>query len=69
DLKVASDIFDKYKIRYIWIDSGFRNKVWTYDEDGLLFIMKYNPGIERVYNQGGVEIWEVYPTVKLKKLS
>ncbi len=69
DLKVASEIFEKYGIRYIWIDSGFKGGVWTYDEDGLLFIMKYNPDIERIYNQGGVEIWEVYPTVKLKNLS
>lgn len=66
DWKVASDIIMKYDIRYIWIDSGFKDQAWTYDEDGLLFIMKYNPSIERIYNQGGVEIWEVYPTVKLK---
>ncbi|MFH0798229.1 MAG: hypothetical protein V1906_02340 [Candidatus Woesearchaeota archaeon] len=69
DLKVASEIFERYGIRYIWIDSGFKGKIWSYDEDGLLFIMKYNPDIERIYNQGGVEIWEVYPTVKLKNLS
>ncbi|MFH1637985.1 MAG: hypothetical protein ABIB71_06175 [Candidatus Woesearchaeota archaeon] len=59
DIKKAREIFDKYNIRYIWIDAEMKDKLWENDEDGLLFLLKYSGSIEKRYDHLGVEIWEV----------
>lgn len=57
--KTAKAIIDKYNIKYIWIDKYLKKKLWETDEDGLLFIIKYNPTIELIYKNSEVEIWSI----------
>ncbi len=59
DLKVAKGIIKKYNLKYIWVDKSMRDKLWTYDEDGLLFLLKYNPDFVMVYSRGGINIWRI----------
>lgn len=59
DEKEAFEIIDKYNIKYIWIDNYFKNQIWSYNEDGLLFILKYSPSFKLIYNQDNVMIWKV----------
>ncbi len=55
--KTAKGIIDKYNFKYIWIDKYMKKKLWETEEDGLLFIIKYNPTIKRIYSNSEVEIW------------
>ncbi|MBI5797606.1 hypothetical protein HZA98_01740 [Candidatus Woesearchaeota archaeon] len=59
DLNRTSELFAKYDIRYVWIDSSMKNKLWDYDTDGLLFILQYTKSFNRIYDKDGVEIWKV----------
>ncbi len=63
DIEEAAEIIKKYNIKYIWIDSGMKKKLWKEEEEGLLFLLKYNPDLSRVYGMEGVEIWEVEGTL------
>jgi len=60
DIEEAGKIIKKYNIKYIWIDAGMKRRLWKEDEDGLLFLLKYNPDLKnKVYDVDGVEIWEI----------
>lgn len=59
DYAEASALFQKYGIRYIWMDDDLKNKLYSGREDGLLFLAKYSSNIKNIYNQDGVQIWEV----------
>lgn len=59
DLARAAAIMRKYGIKYIWIDSGMRKGIWEDNEEGLLFLLKYNSDLDLQYARDGVEIWEV----------
>ncbi len=52
-------LFDKYNISYIWIDDEMKTKIWDYDTEGLLFILKYTEEYSLIYRKNGVEIWSV----------
>ncbi len=58
DIEISRWIFDKYNIRYIFIDNFMKNKIWEEDEEGLLFILKYSKEFQKIYSKNGVEIWE-----------
>jgi hypothetical protein len=59
DLEISMEIFDKYGINYVWIDSGFKEEIWEYDSEGLLFILEYTKDFKQLYNKDGVEIWRI----------
>ncbi len=59
DLEVATEIFEKYDIEYIWIDEEMKEEIWDYDSEGLLFILEYTKDFNKVYDKEGVEIWEI----------
>lgn len=59
DYPEASVIFNKYKIKYIWIDSELKNKLYSNNEEGLLFLAQYSSNITNIYNQDGVQIWKL----------
>lgn len=57
DLDGVNRLFDKYDVKYIWIDEEMKNEIWNYDTEGLLFILEYTKDYVKLYNKGGVEIW------------
>jgi len=61
DLPTALKLLEKYNVTYIWIDSGMKSMLWKDDEEGLLFLLKYNRDFKdsKVYDEDGVEIWKV----------
>ncbi|MAG50353.1 hypothetical protein CL621_01770 [archaeon] len=61
-------LLDKYNINYIWIDKEMKEgQVWSREDDGLLFLLNYNPKIlgiryrkfEKIYSNEETEIWRV----------
>tara|TARA_Y100000310_G_scaffold337515_1_gene424744 strand:+ start:40 stop:546 length:507 start_codon:yes stop_codon:yes gene_type:complete len=59
DLDESMELIEKYDIDYIWIDEGYRDEVFEYDTQGLLFIAEYTKSFNQIYNKGGVEIWRI----------
>ena len=59
DLNEAKDIFNKYSIKYIWIDEDTQNLVWERPEQGLLFLFRNSETFKKVYDQEGIMIWKV----------
>lgn len=60
DWNTARGIIEKYDIRYIWIDEEMKEQVWSREDEGLLFLLKYSKTtIHKIYDKDGVEIWEV----------
>lgn len=59
DLDNTTDLFDKYNITYIWIDSSMKDNIWKYDTEGLLFILEYTKEYLKIYDKDGVQIWKV----------
>lgn len=59
DYSTAASLFRKYNIKYIWIDEGIKNKFYSSNEEGLLFLMKYSSNITKIYNQDDIQIWEI----------
>lgn len=59
DIEKAKNIIDKYKIKYIFLDQDLNHEIWQHDEEGLQFILKYNPNFKKIYNQGGIKIWKI----------
>lgn len=54
-----SEEFKKNDIGYILIDSNMKGDdgIWTHDEQGLLFLLKYNDNFRKVYENDEVEIY------------
>lgn len=59
DYNEASELFQKYGIKYIWMDSNLKDKLYSGRDEGLLFLVKYSANIKSIYNQDGVQIWEI----------
>ncbi len=51
-------LLEKYGVRYMFIDKELKEKLWRNDEEGLLFMLKYDKRFRKVYNKNDVEIWE-----------
>jgi len=58
-LDKTDEILKKYDVTYILITPWMRKNLWITDEDGLLFVLKYNPLFELVKSKGGYELWKV----------
>ncbi len=60
NLERTRELLKEYKINYIWIDSEMKEGlVWETPDDGLLFLFRNNETFKNIYNNQGVEIWEV----------
>ncbi|MDP3918349.1 MAG: hypothetical protein Q8Q35_00390 [Nanoarchaeota archaeon] len=59
ELNNSTAILDKYNINYIWIDENYKEDVWEYDTEGLLFISEYTSNFYKIYDKEGVVIWEI----------
>ena len=60
NLKATKNLLSNYSISYIWIDKSMKQgKVWTKEEEGLLFLFRNNETFKNIYHSKEVEIWEV----------
>ena len=60
DLEQVKAIFERYNIKYIWIDKEMKEEIWDYEGEGLLFILDYTRDFIKLYDKKGIEIyvWE-----------
>ncbi len=59
NLEETSELLDKYKVKYIWINPAMKSGlVWKKQEEGLLFLLENSEKFKNVYNYHGIEIWE-----------
>lgn len=60
NLEKTKYFLNKYNISYIWIDNAMRQgKVWTQEEQGLLFLFRNSETFKNIYSSKEVEIWKV----------
>ncbi len=60
NLKNTKSLLEKYNINYIWIDNEMKQGlVWEKEQQGLLFLFRNNETFNNIYNNQGIEIWEV----------
>jgi len=60
NLKNTRALLNKYNISYIWVDNEMKNGlVWEKEQQGLLFLFRNNETFKNIYNNQGIEIWEV----------
>ena len=60
NLKNTKSLLEKYNIHYIWIDNEMKNGlVWEEEQQGLLFLFRNNETFNNIYNNQGIEIWEI----------
>ncbi len=59
NLDEAMDIINKYGIKYIMFDKNLKDTLWTHDEDGLQFLLKYSTEFKKTYINDEIEIWEL----------
>ncbi|MBI4448147.1 hypothetical protein HY643_04145 [Candidatus Woesearchaeota archaeon] len=52
------ELVKKYNITYVWMDERLKRELWTEDEDGLIFILKYSGKWAKIYDKKNVEIWK-----------
>ena len=61
NLKNTKSLLEKYDINYVWIDNEMKHGlVWEKEQQGLLFLFRNNETFNNIYNNQGIEIWEVY---------
>ncbi|MBU1205090.1 MAG: hypothetical protein KKE93_04230 [Nanoarchaeota archaeon] len=60
NLKNTRTFLNKYNISYIWIDNEMKQGlVWEKEQQGLLFLFRNNETFNNIYNNQGIEIWEI----------
>jgi len=60
NLKNTKSFLTKYNLSYIWIDNEMKQGlVWEKEQQGLLFLFRNNETFNNIYNNQGIEIWEV----------
>ena len=60
NLKNTKTLLNKYDISYIWIDNEMKQGlVWEKEQQGLLFLFRNNETFKNIYNNQGIEIWEI----------
>ena len=61
NLENTKTLLNKYNISYIWIDNEMKQGlVWEKEQQGLLFLFRNNETFNNIYNNKGIEIWQVY---------
>jgi hypothetical protein len=60
NLKDARQLIDSYKIKYVYVTPAMKEGlVWSRQNEGLLFLMTNTQNFRKVYENKGIEIWEV----------
>ncbi|MDD5086643.1 MAG: hypothetical protein PHV16_02730 [Candidatus Nanoarchaeia archaeon] len=60
NLETTKELLREYSINYIWIDNEMKEGlVWQEKDEGLLFLFRNSETFKNIYNNQGVEIWEV----------
>ncbi len=60
NFNTASDIADKYNIKYILITKEMREGlIWEQEDDGLLFLLNSINEYKKIYSNNDVEIWRI----------
>lgn len=60
NLKNTKSLLEKYNIKYIWIDNEMKQGlIWEKEQQGLLFLFRNNETFNNIYNNQGIEIWEI----------
>ncbi len=60
DINATVELLHNYKIKEILIDENMKKDIFNNEEKGLLFLLKYSPGVfEKVFNNTEVEVWEL----------
>lgn len=55
----ATEIIDKYDIKYIWLDKQLRKELWEHKEEGLQFLLEYSAKFKKIYISDEVQIYGV----------
>jgi hypothetical protein len=58
DILKVDTFFEKYNIRYVFIDSQMKKEIWIHDNQGLLFLLKNSDRFEKIYNTTNVVIYK-----------
>ena len=54
----AADLLTSQGISHILIDQSMHDgDVWTYEEQGLLFLLEHSPRFVKLYDKGGVQVY------------
>ena len=62
-LKQTKQLFDIYKVKYIYITPEMKEGlVWSRPNEGLLFLFTSKSTFRQIYDKDGYEIWEVINT-------
>ena len=57
DYNEIKSFFDRYDIKYVWINKEMKSGlVWKKEDEGLLLVLESN--FKKIYNYKDVEIWE-----------
>ncbi|HII72040.1 TPA: hypothetical protein HA265_04765 [Candidatus Woesearchaeota archaeon] len=53
-------LFQAYNVKHVLVDPEMKDGfVWSKPNEGLLFLFTNKETFEKIYDQDGVEIWEV----------
>ncbi len=54
----VAPLLEKYRIRFILITNDMKSgEVWKNEEDGLLFLLKYNTRFKKLFSNQDTELW------------
>jgi len=59
DIEQALAVIQAKDVKYIWIDQGMKEKIWTGDEEGLQFLLEYSKTFKKNQINDYVTLWEV----------
>ncbi|MBT3324431.1 hypothetical protein HN681_05035 [archaeon] len=59
NLEDSEEILEKYNVSYIWVDDWYRDEIWDYETEGLLFVAQYTKDFNKIYEEKGVDIWRI----------
>ncbi len=64
DFSKVSELLDKNDIDYIYISSRMKQKLWTSDEEGLLFLLPFQGKFKKIYVTNEFGIWQVIQEIE-----
>lgn len=67
DYSTVSKLLNKSKVNFIYITPKMKNKIWSSDEEGLLFLLPFKGGFNKVYTKKGYDIWQVVEEDKKRR--
>ncbi len=54
----VAPLLEKYRIKYIWVTNDMKSgETWKDEEDGLLFLLKYNTRFKKLFSNQNAELW------------